>query len=304
MSASGRARPLGTLGAARGARRGPGLLGVLLVARALLARRSSGHWSLALAVQGYALHLGEFGLRSVVTTEAARAGRRLPELLRRYLGLRLALGPWPWPWSRWLRRCLRPASAAAGRPRHAVHRPDRAAARLAGPGRRPATPRRLLLLVRPLAFLALVGLYRSDPAPTLLAACYLAAWALSALAVLHGTASHPHLHRGDLPTRAHLLRRGAALAMVTVTNQAQLSADLLVVGWALGAAAAGDYYLAGQVLVSACCSPTRPARSRWPACPPWRTGRSCSGGTLLAGTRHALVRVTRAVPRVALSGSP
>ena len=55
---------------------------------------------------------------------------------------------------------------------------------------------------------------------------------------------------GSVPSPARMLRRGAALAAVAVTNQAQLSADLLVVGWALGAAPAGDYYLASQVLVA------------------------------------------------------
>ena len=36
-------------------------------------------------------HAGEFGLRSVVTTEGAQAGKSLTALLRRYLGLRLLL---------------------------------------------------------------------------------------------------------------------------------------------------------------------------------------------------------------------
>jgi hypothetical protein len=56
--------------------RGASLLGlgaVLMIARSL-PPSELGRWSLALAVQGYALHLGEFGLRAVVTTEAARAG--------------------------------------------------------------------------------------------------------------------------------------------------------------------------------------------------------------------------------------
>jgi O-antigen/teichoic acid export membrane protein len=48
-----------------------------------------------------------------------------------------------------------------------------------------------------------------------------------------------------------MLQRGAALAAVNLTNQVQLSADLLVVGWSLGAAAAGDYYLASQVTTAA-----------------------------------------------------
>ena len=74
------ARRLATLGVARGLAALLGLAGVLLVARALTPDQL-GRWSLALAVQGYALHLGEFGLRSVVTTEAARAGAALPALL-------------------------------------------------------------------------------------------------------------------------------------------------------------------------------------------------------------------------------
>jgi O-antigen/teichoic acid export membrane protein len=53
------------------------------------------------------------------------------------------------------------------------------------------------------------------------------------------------------PGRRALLRRGAPLALVTLTNQAQLSADLLVVGWCLGTAAAGNYYLASQIAVAA-----------------------------------------------------
>ncbi len=80
-------RRLVVLAAARGSAAALGLASVLVVAHALSAE-DLGRWSLALAVQGYALHLGEFGLRGVVTTEAGRAGRRLPELLARYLRLR------------------------------------------------------------------------------------------------------------------------------------------------------------------------------------------------------------------------
>ena len=74
------------------------LPGVMLVARALTPDQL-GSWSLALAVQGYALHVGEFGLRSVVTTEAARAAAALPELLRRYLAAPARADTrdrWPW----------------------------------------------------------------------------------------------------------------------------------------------------------------------------------------------------------------
>ena len=59
---------------------------------------------------------------------------------------------------------------------------------------------------------------------------------------------------GAVPVAATMLRRGRSLAIVTLTNQVQLSADLLLVGVALGTAAAGDYYLAGQTLVAALLS--------------------------------------------------
>jgi O-antigen/teichoic acid export membrane protein len=245
------ARRLATLGGARGLAALLGLGGVLLVARALTPEQL-GQWSLALAVQGYALHLGEFGLRSVVTTEASRAGDRLPGLLRRYLGLRLALTV--------MTMVVVTLGAALSRPQDML---------LIGLVTLSIVPIALqldwlalvddraglaaaLLLVRPLALLALVGLYRVDLTPTLLAACYLAAWALSALASCTSLRRTSVRHRGgSLPTLTDMLRRGAALALVTITNQAQLSADLLVVGWSLGAASAGDYYLAGQILVAA-----------------------------------------------------
>jgi O-antigen/teichoic acid export membrane protein len=44
-----------------------------------------------------------------------------------------------------------------------------------------------------------------------------------------------------------MLRAGLPLCAVTLLNHAQLSADLLLAGVCLGAAAAGDYYLAAQV---------------------------------------------------------
>jgi O-antigen/teichoic acid export membrane protein len=82
------ARRLLALGSARGLASLLAFTAVLVTARAL-DPHELGRWSMALAVQGYALHLAEFGLRGVVTTEAARAGAALPRLLQRYLGLRL-----------------------------------------------------------------------------------------------------------------------------------------------------------------------------------------------------------------------
>lgn len=243
------ARRLATLGMARGIAAVLGLAAVLLVAHALTPDQL-GHWSLALAVQGYALHLGEFGLRSVVTTEAGRAGARLPGLLRRYLSLRLTLS------------FVTVGAVTLGT---MLARPQDAAliglvtlsivpialqldwlALVDDRARLAAT----LLLARPAAFLVLVGLCRADLTPASVATCYLAAWALSAVASWSALRRSSAQHAGSLPMPTDMLRRGAVLALVTITNQAQLSADLLVVGWSMGAASAGDYYLAGQIVVA------------------------------------------------------
>jgi O-antigen/teichoic acid export membrane protein len=244
------ARRLATLGGARGLAALLGLAGVMLTARALDPGQL-GHWSLAPAVQGYALHLGEFGLRSVVTTEAARAGRALPTLIRRYLGLRLVLSLATLGFVMLAATLARPQDAfliglvtlsilPIALQLDWLALVDDRAGLAAG-----------LLLIRPIAFLLLIGLWRDDLTPISLAACYLASWALAALAswaALHRPGSP---HAGGLPASGGMLRRGASLALVTVTNQAQLSADLLVVGWSLGAATASDYYLAGQIVVAA-----------------------------------------------------
>ena len=127
-------RRLATLGIARGLASAFGLAGVLLVAHALTPAEL-GRWSLALAVQGYALHLGEFGLRSVVTTEAGRTGSRLQELLRRYLALRLALSLAALG-AVTLGSVLGDRRTGTHRAGDAGDHPDRPATRLAGPGRR------------------------------------------------------------------------------------------------------------------------------------------------------------------------
>ena len=215
-------------------------LAVLLVARAL-SPEDLGRWSLALAVQGYALHLGEFGLRCVVTTEAARAGRRLPELLARYLRLRLAMTALALAWSPWAAPFGGPPTCRWS-PWSRFDPADRAAARLAGPGRRPHLAR-LWPAARPPDRLPglFVALWPGTLDPGRVAVCFLAAWVIAAMlswAALGRAA--PDLP-GTLPMAALMLRRGACLAGVTVGNQLQLSADLLVVGWVLGSAAAGDY---------------------------------------------------------------
>ena len=232
------------------ARLGVSLLGfaaVLVIARAL-APAELGRWSLALAIQGYALHLGEFGLRSVVTTEAAHAGRGL---LAHYLRLRLGLS------------ALALAATLAG---CALFRPDDLL--LVGLATAAILPIALqldwlalvdgrdrlaaaLLLVRPLVFLLLLLAWPVPLGPEAVAASFLAAWMTAAVAswiCLDRGAGRP---AGPVPTAPAMLRRGAGIAAVTLSNQAQLSADLLLVGLVLGPAAAGDYYLAGQILVAA-----------------------------------------------------
>ncbi|MEK0085499.1 oligosaccharide flippase family protein [Benzoatithermus flavus] len=239
------------LGAARGLASLLGFSGVFLVARRL-GSEELGHWSLALAIQGHALHVAEFGLRSVATAAAAAAPEALPDLLRRYLGLRLllaglvlatvAVGAF------WLRPEAAPLVLLATL---AILPIALQLDWLALVDDRPfvaACP----LVVRPLGFLLLLLGWPGDGGIFVVAGCYLASWWLAACL------SWPALRRpwpaaaaGRPPSPRRLLVRGAPLMLVTLTNQAQLSADLLVAGWSLGASAAGDYWLASQIAVAA-----------------------------------------------------
>jgi O-antigen/teichoic acid export membrane protein len=245
------ARRLLGLGAARGAASLLAFAGVLLVAR-LLDPAELGRWSLALAVQGYALHLAEFGLRSVVTTELAGAGAAWPTLLHRYLRLRLLLA------------VLVLAATLAGT---ALLRPDALTlVALATLCILPVAAQldwialvddrlglaALPLLVRPAAFALLLLVGPPDAGPLRVATCYLAAWCLAS-AASWAALRRPGLGRpgAAVAGATRMLARGTPLMLVTLTNQAQLSADLLVVGWTLGAPEAGDYYLASQIAVAA-----------------------------------------------------
>jgi O-antigen/teichoic acid export membrane protein len=174
------ARRLATLGAGRGVASVLGLATVLVVARAL-DPHELGRWSLALAVQGYALHLGEFGLRGVVTTEAARAGASLAGLLRRYLGLRLLLSLAAFAAATLGAALLRPQDVVLiGLVTLAILPTALQLDWLALVDDR-AGLAALLLLVRPVAFLALVGLWPGSLTPVVLAACYLVSWWLAAI---------------------------------------------------------------------------------------------------------------------------
>lgn len=246
MKAAGR---LLVLGAARGLASGLALAGVLLVAR-LLGPEDVGRWSLALAAQGYALHLAELGLRGVAMAEAARAPAALPALLRRYLALRLRLagavltvvasGAF------WLQPEAAPLVLAATL---AILPTALQLDWLALVDDRPFLAA-LPLVARPLAFLLLLATWPGAAGLDAVAGCYLASWWLAA--ALSWPALRRPWPRPGRPAPAHrrLLRRGLPLMLVTLTSQALLSADLLVVGWSLGAAAAGDYWLASQVAVA------------------------------------------------------
>ncbi len=243
-------RRLVVLSGARGIAAILGLAGVLLAARALTPEQL-GHWSLALAVQGYALHAGEFGLRSVVTIEAGRAGALLPLLLRRYLGLRLGLSLATLVILTGASLLLRPQDAwLIGLVSLSILPMALQLDWLALTDGRAGLAAALLLL-RPALFVGLVATWGTGPTPLVLAACLLVSWSIAAAASWTTLWRVTTRRVGNVPDATTMLRRGATLAMVTLSNQAQLSADLLVVGWTLGAARAGDYYLGSQILVAA-----------------------------------------------------
>lgn len=249
------ARRLLLLGGSRAAAAALGFGGAALLARAL-SPADLGTWALALAAQGYALHVSELGLRSVATAAAARDPGGLPGLLRRYLALRSALAVLVVGIVAAGSVALAPAAApvvvAAVASVLAVTlqvdwvalSDDRQA--LAG----------ALLLVRPAAFLvplAAMTLAGTPPGLGAAAGLYLAAWGLAAAASWLALAGRGHPDRSraapSLPasTTGALLRAGLPLCAVTLLNQALLSADLVLAGAVLGTAAAGSYFLAAQV---------------------------------------------------------
>ena len=79
-----------TMGGSRALAAVLGFAGTILIARAL-EPATLGLWSMALAVQGLALHLGEAGLRSVAVAEVARAPWLASAYAKRIVALRLAL---------------------------------------------------------------------------------------------------------------------------------------------------------------------------------------------------------------------
>ena len=220
----------------------------------LLARRlppyEFGLWSLMLAIHGYALQGAELGLRSVLTAEAGASPARARALLPAYLRLRtgaalalLAVGatttalalPALLPAVLLLFASLFPAAVQFDWIPLARERPGLAS---------------LLFLVRPIAYLMLLALWwAADSGLPGLAAAYLAAWSLAAAVSLPALRLLPA--GGGVPRTGHgLLRRGLPLCVVSLTSQAQYTLDLLVAGFVLGAAAAGQFYLAHAIAMA------------------------------------------------------
>lgn len=228
-----------------------GFLATLLIARSL-EPAAMGLWSMALALQGVSLQLGEAGLRSVAVTELAREPALARPVLRRIVGLRLvtstsviALGcvvvialdigdPWLscllltslWP----IALQLDWVPLAEGRNRLAA----------------------ALLLVRPVAFLGLLLLAPAAIAPANLAWFFLAAWWLAAIASWPCLVS---VHRrlaiiGSPPDLRSLLRLALPVAAATLASQLLIGLDILVVGIRLGPADAAFYHLASAMLVA------------------------------------------------------
>ena len=210
------------MGGSRALAAGLGLIATILIARGL-EPAGLGLWSMALAVQGIALHLGEAGLRSIVTVEMAARPEAGRALLYRYLGLRLAI-----------------STGVIGL---AV-----AGARLVGIADWPYLAL-LLTSLWPIAlqldWLPLAG------DPERLALLFLAAWWVAA------AATWPWLRlvrqapvRAAAPGRRRLLRLALPVAVATVASQLLLSLDLLLVGARFGPAVAAQYYLASAILVA------------------------------------------------------
>lgn len=236
-----------TMGGSRALAAGLGFLSTILIARAL-EPASLGLWSMALAVQGLALHLGEAGLRSVATAEVARTPDLAGTYLRRTLCLRLAISTvviglgsglawWlalgDWRLTALVLSSLWPIALQLDWLPLAMGRNCLAAA---------------LLLARPLMFLGLLVLVPSL-SPMTLGCVFLGAWWLAAAVTWPSVMPTSPAPKAGLAIPA-LLRLALPVAAVTAASQLLLSLDLLLVGASLGAAEAAQYYLASAVLVA------------------------------------------------------
>ena len=225
---------------------------------ALVARnldpKSLGLWSMALAGQGYLLHLSEMGLRSVATAEAGREPGRWRDLIAPYLRLRLAASFLLVAAAGLTALALAPGAAAlvvvVGLSLPMIALQLDWVALVEGKGRKAG----VLLLVRPLAFLALLLVLPRPFGLIDVALAWTGAWALAAAATWPGLPrSGPHHcpEAGAPIAYKAMLRRGVPLMGVTFLNQAQAGFDLLLAGFVLAPEAAGKLYLAYAALTAA-----------------------------------------------------
>ena len=240
---------LGFLGGSRALAALLGFLAVTLVARRLDAAEL-GIWGLALAVQGYVLQLGEFGLRSVVTAEAGRVPGRARYLLRRYLILRCGITAIAFASLllvlAWFvtsdRATLVLVAFTAFIVALQLDWIDLAEGRMVAVA--------ILQLARPFFFLMLLLFLPSIHTASNLAIVLMIAWALAVLGSWTALWRARPRRAERAPNSLHLLAMGWPIMLVAVLSQAQLSLDLIVVGWLMGTAAAGHYYLAAAIVTA------------------------------------------------------
>lgn len=220
-----------------------GTLAVLVLARRL-GPHDLGVWAMVLAVQGYALHAGEFGLRSVATAVGATVLGGPKALIWPYLKLRLVTTTTTVAGVMLLTAALVPAQLplvglallslyliglqldwvplVEGRPYAAT----------------------LPLVARPAIFTAALLSWPGSLQPVDVAAAFVIAWAAAAaIAALALARTQPASGTAPIPAASAFLRRGRGFFAVTFINQLQLGLDTLVVGAVLGADQAGIYFL-------------------------------------------------------------
>ena len=236
---------LAVLGGARLGAAGLGSLGMLVVANAA-GPVVIGTWALAQAVQGYAQHGAELGLRSVVTAEGGVTLGGPRALIGRYLRLRLAITAVVWivvtAAVAWVRPEQLGLMAVALASLFLIALQLDWVPLVEGRAEAAAVP----LLVRPGVFLVLVLLWPRPIDAIDIAAAFVTGWLAASMASLAmlGRAPPRDATGWPPPSPAAMLRRGLGFGIITLLNQVQLSADLLAVGAALGAREAGVYALA------------------------------------------------------------
>ncbi len=247
----GRRAAVLVLGGGRLLAAGAGAVGLIVLGRRV-DPATLGTWAMALALQAYALHLAELGLRSAVTAIGAttRGGPRA--LVMPYLRLRLAVtaavlvtvlgGAWLSAPDRWLLLALTLASLVP------IALQLDWVALVEGRHVRATLP----LVLRPTIFATLIACWPPPLTPLGIAAAFLLSWtaAATAAALLLGGA-RPAAGSAPVPSSTALLQQGRGFLAVTALNQVQLNADLLLVGLHLGAAAAGMYFVAAAIVTTA-----------------------------------------------------